>query len=463
MNVIKFQELDKEQKQSIVYCILDKSPAQEIIKNIADWTIQNLTIEGYTVLVSTDEDSLLITAANDYKYAVVLSTGTEFINSYSFHEEVEKFCSATDFFIAGHILDRKDFYYELHDQCYIINLEYYKRLDTPIIGTLQYHSPHEQIEPIRSSENIHDDYTPIYVRPGTNTKHYFHKCHGWNLLRLAFENQLPVVVFDHRFRDNKKHYYPEYPEVYNKEINFVHCREAFCSGLAVYPFNSEGSNGYAIEQTFEQLVTPASGLNWIFYITNYKFSENAVVKFYDYSLPTLELLREIVEWNGDDYTGLVRNFLDRKFKFLNQTFPYCGPQDLEREWQLLQSQHNWPVMWERVKRLKFEFHWINLLDSTKDLSWIESNVPTLFNTSNIFNYIGTASNYSVRTRVDAENVFLNNLRNHNPNTWVMFSRRAASGFINREELFPKAVTEIELTNIQDLTKPTWHYNQDWTI
>ena len=133
MNVIKFQERNQQHKNHIVYCIIDKtarySHNREVIKNISDWTIQNITIQGYTVLVSTDEDSLLKAASETTaEHAIVLSTGTEFINSYDWFDYAEEYCKQ-DFFLAGHVLDRSSAYYELHDQCYIINLTTYKELD----------------------------------------------------------------------------------------------------------------------------------------------------------------------------------------------------------------------------------------------------------------------------------------------------------------------------------------------
>ncbi len=105
-----------------------------LIKNQADSVLANVYNKGYKVLQWTDEDLLLNAAANtDSKYALVFSTGTEFINGSEFFNRIESIVEH-DFFIAGHVLDRGDAYYELHHQCYLVNLEYYRKLGRPSVG-----------------------------------------------------------------------------------------------------------------------------------------------------------------------------------------------------------------------------------------------------------------------------------------------------------------------------------------
>ena len=52
---------------------------------------------------------------DQYDYAVVFTPDTEFQGE-SFFKHLHKLIEQ-DFYIAGHILDRKDGYYELHEQC----------------------------------------------------------------------------------------------------------------------------------------------------------------------------------------------------------------------------------------------------------------------------------------------------------------------------------------------------------
>lgn len=152
-----------------------------------------------------NEDFALKSLADTYDYAIVTRIGHKFKDKDLFLKELFK----KNFFIIGHILDREYIrgYYEIHTQCYVIHLPTYKELGCPTIGQQQFHSPHAQISPNRSDENYHDDYTPWWVESGTEKKYYEHKAHGWNILSRAFENKLPVLVFNSDMRRSKEFNY----------------------------------------------------------------------------------------------------------------------------------------------------------------------------------------------------------------------------------------------------------------
>ena len=198
-------------KDKITFCIVDdidtyaNSEIQTTIRNISDFTISNIHTKGYKVIKGKEVDKLLRNVDTDY--AVVMSPGTEYINGDAFFKALEDLVT-TDFFIAGHVLDRTmhDAYYELHHQCYVVNMAVYNAYKSPTVGAFEKDVQHTQLEPTRSLSNIHDDYTPKFVSKGLHRQQYSNRCHGWNFLRLAFENNLPVVVFDDDIRNNKKHF-----------------------------------------------------------------------------------------------------------------------------------------------------------------------------------------------------------------------------------------------------------------
>ena len=152
-----------------------------------------------------NEDSQLTLVAEEYDYAIVYRKGHEFVDRDVFVDEISKHV----FFIMGHILDRESInaYYELHTQCYVINLQIYKAIGRPAIGQQLFHASHQQLSPKRSDENYHDNHTPQWVRPGDSVKYYEHKPHGWNILSTAFSNNLPVVIFNSTLRKAKKFNY----------------------------------------------------------------------------------------------------------------------------------------------------------------------------------------------------------------------------------------------------------------
>ena len=363
-------------KDNIVFCIVDDISTytnQEIkttIRNILDFTISNLYIKGYRVLIGTDEDELL-KSISGYQYAVVMSPGTEYINGYAFFDALDNLLKK-DFFLAGHVLDRTTYnaYYELHHQCYVVNLNYYRELNQPAIGKLEYDVVHTQIEPLRSLENFHDDYTPRFVSHGNDCKTYTNRCHGWNALRLAFENNLPVIVFDESIRNNKKHYYPEVEQDYYKHKDYIEYKLNFCEKEFVHTDNTEWSNG--ISELYNQVIIPASGYLYLDLI------DQGNVIFYDYNQRALDYYKE--------------NCI-------------------------------------RKENINYKFIKTDLLNSVELVDHVDPTLKTFVNLSNIFCYEGTVAKYSLQHRLLAQNNLVEALKNKVKNIDINFTLKADDGHL----------------------------------
>lgn len=389
----------------IIFVIVDRTGSYannwttEIIKNISDFNISSIWSKGYSVAVGIDEDQLLEFAlSKQFKIAVVISTGTDFINGNSFFDAVKEL-STENFLVAGHVLDRKEAFYELHHQCYIINLQIYKELGLPEIGQQALGEGHTQLTPIRSKENIHDDYTPLWVTGGNEFKTYNHKLHGWNLLSVAFEKKLTVKVFDDNFRLNKKYYYPENNKEFLQQIRWAYSRERYCSDEHIHESNTEWVD--ILDNEFECIITPASG-TWF---TSYIAKDKPVkVIFYDYNQSAL------------DY---------------------------------------WQDHAPRIENVSYEFVKIDLLGQCNYEKILKNNnVKTLINLSNIFCYEGTSVFSNLCYRLSKENELLQ----HMPKDfYVLFNSRSFIGFHNA----PHYGKNLQPVNIKKLIKPTWHINQDW--
>jgi hypothetical protein len=369
MNVLEF---NPGWKTDIAFCFVDntrtyQSNIREFMKNQADGTLANIYNKGWTVYQWIDEDKLLRHASNKgHQWAVVFSTGTEFINGTAFFDAVLKL-TKQDFFIAGHILDRKDAYYELHHQCYVVNLEKYKQFDCPKIGYQELGSRHTQCTPWRSTQNYHDDYTPIVVSGGgDDTKEYNHKCHGWNILKIAFDADEQVLVFDNLIRESKRHFYPESPKDFNKHLSWAYHRVNYCQTEFVHTSNTEIV--HLPIKLYDQIVTPASGVWFGSYL-----SDNATVIIYDYNQASLNYWKEHVP---------------------------------------------------AIQNVNYQFVLCDLLGEDSLAHYILPAPNTLVNLSNIFNYEGTNFFYSLDYRKHKETELLKTIENVCPNAEVYFSLEA---------------------------------------
>jgi len=466
-NVITFNKTSQE----IVFCIVDNTAkikhdwTREIIKNLSDFVLSNIIQKGYTVLQGVSEEALLRESASKYKHAVVISTGTEFLNGDNFFKAIEK-ATFQDYFIQGHVADRKDGYYELHDQCYLINLSIYKKLGYPSIGSFSYYDSHEQIEPHRSDENIHDDYTPVWIKPGSSRRRYEHKWHGWNILSIALDNNLPVIVFNEDIRNNKKFYYPDYEPSFQLAHEYLYGKQIISSQAFFYPFNTEQYNTSNVD-SINQLVTQASGLNWIDYLINNNYSKGTIVNFVDNNTFALETMKYITEWNGEDYPQMLEDYVLSRSSFMkvsknNRLANMDDP--LTTCWEYFLEQHpNWKDTWQDIKhKVQFKFTHADLVlnKSLPIEHWLEEKTNTLINLSHIFNYDPVAPFIPLQLRVNNENNLIKKIRQYMPDATIIFSARSAEGFFDSSpNHYVCQASKMPLVTIKDLTFPTWRYGE----
>lgn len=373
MNVIKFPS---KRKNNIAYCCIDRTylcndtDSLNIIKNISDYTISNIVDKNYDTFQSLDEDTILKYVTDlGYDYALVYSTGTEFINGTSVFDEIDRL-TTFDFFVYGHILDRSTAYYELHHQCYLIDLRKYKEFNYPIIGKQQLGSVHQQIKPIRSIENIHDDYTPKYVSQGDTIETYHHKMHGYNLIQTVLNSGYEIRAFNDIIRDNKKYYYPENNTEFLKHSSFIYARYNYCMNTFIH---KEHTDELDISQMYDQIITTASGTGL------YKnLNTNGKLILFDYNKAALEYhSKKIV---GLDVETVLIDLLG--VYNINDLVRYPGK-------------------------------------------------TTLINLNNVFNYEGTMAFSSLKYRLYKENMLLSMLPKHWD---ILITQHSYSGFGNENDI-----------------------------
>ena len=142
-----------------------------------------------------------------------LEHGYSLFREYCNNEWIDM-ADANKFLVMGHILDEresKDRWFRLHEQCFVINYKMWKQLGYPKFGGYET-DPVEVREAVRSTENIHDEHTPTYLAPGTETITITKKGFGWNFINESLKSGLAVLNFDEQARKTKTYLYPEIKE-----------------------------------------------------------------------------------------------------------------------------------------------------------------------------------------------------------------------------------------------------------
>jgi hypothetical protein len=110
--------------------------------------------------------------ADEYDYALVSYVGTVYrfpasSSEYSIYHYLDKWIERNDSPCRGHILWHPDKQYgRMHLQSMFLNLRHWRDIDRPTFGKWSGGVTVPKVSP----DNIHDDYTPTWLQPGTETR-----------------------------------------------------------------------------------------------------------------------------------------------------------------------------------------------------------------------------------------------------------------------------------------------------
>jgi hypothetical protein len=204
----------------------------------------------------------------------VISAGTEFINGNAFFENHPK-----QYELIAHMLDGGDAYYGIHPQCFSINLTTYIDLGSPKFGNEEPFSSHVQKNPMRSYNNVHDDYLPTWVSPGKIEGKYKHKLPGWNLVSAFLNKHKHIETYSAEVRENKFYLYTK-----GETTSYVYQKYNYCLTTHVHDTATGKANSYPrpYNTPVYELVTPANK-----HAAKLR-SPTALVKYYDYNQTALD-------------------------------------------------------------------------------------------------------------------------------------------------------------------------------
>lgn len=177
----------------------------------------------------------------------------------------------------------------IDDQCWFMNIQEFD-LDDFVCTTVTYPKPQ------RSNQNLHDDYTPLWVTPGeTLTSHPVTEF-GQGLIARQLKNNCSVVNWNNLARDIKFFLYKKLDlEIFQDYKNIAENQ--------LWVLNNEPIN--TVKK--KTLLAPGSGLFWILNIVQ---SETQHIQIVDISKIQIKFGQALWNtWGGVDYGTFVWEFI----------------------------------------------------------------------------------------------------------------------------------------------------------
>ena len=194
--------------------------------------------------------------------------------------------------LIAHLIWPTDQHLYINDQCWFMNIQDFEPEDFSIEYV---NHPY----PLRSKENLHDDYTPLWVRPSADQDiQYAVTNFGQGLVARQLTNKRPVVNWNNALRDLKFFLYNK-PLDLNKFQDYKSIAEN-----QLWVFNNEPVT--VVKQA--RLVSPASGLSWMLNIVDPVTQQMQLV---DISCIQIKFAQELwTHWDGNNYGEFVWNFIN---------------------------------------------------------------------------------------------------------------------------------------------------------
>ncbi len=260
----------------------------------------------------------------DTDYVFIISSGNRIYRSTQFLDTVlQPFIDNPSLGLIGHVLDRKDQWFELHPQFVVFDYKKWVDIGSPMYGN-KGDTSNSIVSVVRSDSNIHDDYTPHWIRlvnPVTRTE-YNELDRGWSFINGFLQHGYDVNPFNQEIRELKSYCYPEYNsdkfftlidnEQYSDEIDYT--KKTLLHSLLNSPdktwlFNTEEIS-FMKEKTnltYDVVALPCAGFKFLDLLSSGLIHDNSKIVFFDFSPSSVKWFDYVIKSKELSITGLVIN------------------------------------------------------------------------------------------------------------------------------------------------------------
>lgn len=310
-----------------------------------------------------------------HKSALFVKSGTMFADWHHWKKLVDAYPHAG---LIAHLIWHPGKQPYLDDQCWFMELDKFGTEDF-ITKTVSHPTA------VRSDQNLHDDYTPLWIKSGNTVTEYTTTEFGQGLIAKQLQSNRAIVNWNNAARDLKFF-------SYNNNIDLTKFQDyKNIAENQLWIFNNEPVT--IVGQA--RLVSPGSGLSWMLNIVN---DTTEHIQIVDISRVQVDFCQQLWTcWDGVDYGKFVWNYITQnKLKHYEVDNPQLTP--LERLQLKKQSMFieyvnnrftkqvgdNFASCWQQAQKTKtVNFCNDNLID------WVLNNDVSNYDNiwcSNILNY-----------------------------------------------------------------------------
>tara|TARA_R110000868_G_scaffold340375_2_gene601042 strand:+ start:120 stop:1298 length:1179 start_codon:yes stop_codon:yes gene_type:complete len=229
-----------------------------------------------------------------YTHVLFVNSGTVFVSWPAWKELVNTYPHRG---LIAHIIWHPGQHVKFDEQCWFMDIT---QFDADIFDSKTVTYP----LPVRSNKDLHDDYTPLWIKPGLDNLTHAVDGFGQAIIAQHLANNNLIVNWNNSARDLKYFLYPHKPELLTQYKSKIKNYIALAENQLWILNNEPISVVNAVS-----LLTPGSGLFWILNIINDTTSQIQIVDISKTQLTFCQLLW--TEWDGSNYGEFV-------WKFINQ-------------------------------------------------------------------------------------------------------------------------------------------------
>ena len=269
--------------------VILKGPKQYLTLGTVKFGKYGQTTDRHIILCDTWEQGFADAQQQGFSHALFVKHGTVFTDWDAWRTLVDSYPHQG---LIGHIIFRPGSCAHLDDQCWFMDLTQFDTDDfLPAVIT--------QPVPARSEKNIHDDYTPLWIRPSAETEKFESVNFGQGLIARQLNNNKSVVNWNNSARDLKRFEYQtgDYKDWLKDYITLAETQ--------LWVFNNEPLTITPIAH----LITPGSGLHWMLYRC---CPDVKIIDIVDISRIQLDFCKQLLNnWSGCNYGQFVWDYIQK--------------------------------------------------------------------------------------------------------------------------------------------------------